>query len=215
VPVFAGLTPAEQLDVARLARPVRLHDGERLYGPGDPRPRLAVVHRGRLRVSRPTADGRDRVLRVVGPGEVVGEVEVLTGRAPTDLVRALGETRVCAFRPGDLDELLGHSSVARAAIRALAERLARSDEATAVAGASPVVARLAAYLLAQPRAGAPGREVLRLPLARTDIASLLGTTPESLSRALRTLRDAGAVEGGRGRVLVLLDTGHLEELARR
>lgn len=213
VPIFSGLSAQEQLEVARRARALTLRDGERFYGPGDARPRLGVVHRGRLRVTRLTADGRERLIRVLGPGEVVGEVEVLTGRAPHHLVSALGETRVCSFRPSDLDELLGSPSVARQAVRVLAERLEQADEMTAASTSSPVLARLAAFLLAQPAAGPAGREAVRLPLSKTDVASLLGTTPESLSRALRTLREAGAVEGGRGPVLVVLNRPALRALA--
>lgn len=213
VPIFSGLRPEEQLEVARRARPTTLRDGERFYAPGDPRARLGVVHRGRLKVTRLGADGRERLIRVLGPGDVVGEVEVLTGHPPNHLVTALGETRVCSFRPSDLDEILEHPCVARAAIRVLAERLERADEMTAAASTSPVAVRLASYLLGQPTAGPPGREVLRLPLAKADIASLLGTTPESLSRRLRALRDAGVVEGGRGRTLVVLDRARLRAFA--
>ena len=213
VPIFSGLSAQEQLDVARRARAVTLHDGERFYGPGDPRPRLGVVHRGRLRVARVSADGRERLIRVLGPGDVVGEVEVLTGRAPQHLVSALGDTRICAFRSADLEDLLASPTVAREAVRVLAQRLEAADEMTAASSTSPVLARLAAFLLAQPTAGPPGRESLRLPLAKADVASLLGTTPESLSRALGALREAGAVEGGRGRVLVVLDRPALSAAA--
>lgn len=213
VPIFAGLSPEEQARVARRARAVTLHDGERLYGPGDARPRLGVVHRGRLKVTSLTADGHERLIRVLGPGDVVGEVEVLTGHPPHHVVSSLGDSRVCAFRPDELDDLLSHPSVAREAVRVLAERLERADEMTAASSTRPVAARLASYLLRQPTAGPAGREVLRLPLARRDIASLLGTTPESLSRRLRALRDAGVVEGGRDRTLVVLDRARLSALA--
>ena len=210
VPIFADLTADEQVEVARRARAVTLHDGERFYGPGDPRPRLGVVHRGRLKVTRLTADGKERLIRVLGPGDVVGEVEALTGNAPHHLVTALGDCRVCSFRPDDLDDLLAHPSVARRAVRVLAARLERADEMTAASSTSPVGARLASYLLALPTAGPAGREVLRLPLAKADVASLLGTTPESLSRGLRALRDAGILQGGRGRTLVVLDRPRLQ-----
>ena len=168
------------------------------------------VHRGRLRVTSQTADGRRRLLRVLGPGDVVGEVELLTGHPPRHLVSALGEASVCSFRRSDLADLLSHPSVAREVIRVLAERLERADETAAAASTSPVRSRVAGYLLDQPAAGPPGREAVRLPLARADIASLLGTTPESVSRQLRVLREAGVVEGGRrGRDLVILDRRRL------
>ncbi|HET6968373.1 MAG TPA: cyclic nucleotide-binding domain-containing protein, partial [Ornithinibacter sp.] len=70
VPIFAGLSPEEQAGVARRARAVTLRDGEQFYGPGDARPRLGVVHRGRLKVTSLTADGHERLIRVLGPGDV-------------------------------------------------------------------------------------------------------------------------------------------------
>ena len=210
VPIFSGLDDHEQAEVARRARATTLRDGEWFQGPGDPEPRLGVVHRGRLRVTSLTADGRRRLLRVLGPGDVVGEVELLTGHPPRHLVSALGEASVCSFRRSDLADLLSHPSVAREVIRVLAERLERADETAAAASTSPVRSRVAGYLLDQPAAGPPGREAVRLPLARADIASLLGTTPESVSRQLRALREAGVVEGGRrGRDLVILDRRRL------
>lgn len=79
VAIFAGLLPAEQAIVASHGRLVGLAEGERLYRAGERLTHFFVVVRGRIRIVRSVAPGHDQLIRLAGPGDIVGEYPLLTG----------------------------------------------------------------------------------------------------------------------------------------
>ena len=99
-------------------------------------------------------------------------------------------------------------------LRSLSDRLVASENHLALAGAE-VPVRVAEYLLALPSQAttAEGHPLVRWPLPKRDVAALLGTTPESLSRALARLRHEGLVIPA-GEAVALPDLDALEERAR-
>ena len=204
VPLFAGLGHAEQVAVAAVARPVTLTKGDQVVAAGAPSRRLAVVHTGAVKVSRISAEGHEQILRVLGPGDFFGESAVVSAGHSEHFVTAVEPTSMCTFEHEELRSLVAeHPSIGWQLLRTLSDRLQETETRLAAAISGDVSARIAGYLLGLPgRRGAQGLEV-RLPLAKKDIASLLDTTPESLSRQLRRLRDSGVVrEVAAGRLVV-------------
>lgn len=208
VPIFSGLDTAQQDSVATLARPTRVPRGELLHVAGDDSGRLFVVHTGSLKLVRTTASGRERLIRVANPGDVVGEHSFLTGEPPEYYAEATTDAQLCVFRHSDLAGLVqAYPAIALEMMRSLSGRLVDSERRLSLETAD-VGARIASYLLSLPTvaggnrgagAGAGAHSVagsgprVRLPLAKKDVASFLGTTPESFSRALAKLQQSGAV----------------------
>src|SRR5665648_1265033 len=106
VPVFAGLSANDQQRVAGLARPTRVRAGEVAYSADDELSQLMVVHTGRLKIFRLSADGSEQLIRVLGPGELTGETSVFTGQRSEDYATALDECQLCVFRHDDLEALI-------------------------------------------------------------------------------------------------------------
>lgn len=209
VPIFAHLPPEQQGVVASFARPVDLPRGALLHAAGDAVGRLFVVHTGRIALASTTASGRRRLLRVAGPGEVVGEHAFLTGERPDHRAEAVEDARLCVFDHGDLARLVAtYPSISLAMLRSLSERLTESERRLAL-GAMDVPARVADYLLGLPADGRAGTQRVRLPLPKREVAAWLGTTPESFSRALARLQAAGVLRVD-GDALVVLDPAALE-----
>lgn len=210
VPIFAGLPAADQEVVAGYARYAQLAEGQRLYGVGDRVSQLFVVHSGRVRMVRITA-GREQLIRLVGPGDVVGEYPFLTGRPPVAWVFAVERTQLCLFDHRDLASLITeYPAIAMHLLRFLAERLGDAEGRFTALATSDVSTRLAEYLLALPAPVSQAPAEVQLPMSKKDVASYLGTTPESLSRALRKLHSERLIEvGSEGRV-TLVDRRGLE-----
>lgn len=214
VPIFQGLTREEQLRVAEFVRPVHVAKGETVYSPGQPVSRLLVMHSGHLKVSHAAANGQEQILRTVTDGDVVGERAFLTGHLPNDLVVALEDSRMCVFDHTDLSALLrDYPDVGLRMLRTLSDRLASVERLLAAITSSDVSARIAAYLLDLPGSIRDGVPTVWLPMAKYEIASYLGTTPETLSRRLAALAASGVIELHGRRDVSILDADALERVA--
>lgn len=202
VPLFRGLSRAEQERVAELARPVRTERGEAVYTAGSDVSQLMVVHTGRLKITRVSADGHEQIVRILEPGDFVGESALLTGERPDHHAVALEAGSMCVFRHADVGGLIGrHPSVGMHMLQEISARLGEVEARLASVISGDVSSRLADYLLGLPARRVPGGLTVELPLPKKDIASLLDTTPESLSRQLRRLGDSGVIEQHpRGRI---------------
>lgn len=205
VPLFQGLTHTQQVEVASFAHPTNLNASEQIYAAGSDMSQLLVVHTGQVKISRTTANGQEQLLRVLGPGEFIGEFAFLTGSKPDHTAEAIGSTQLCVFRHADLGRLAEkHPSIGLRMLQGVSKRLADTEDRLASVISGSVGSRLADYLLSLPsKRGPQGTIEVKLPLAKKDIASLLSTTPESLSRQLRKLTDAEVIaQDGQGRIAI-------------
>lgn len=216
VPIFAGLDAGQQAAVAALARPLRLARGQSAYTAGAAVGRLLVVHHGRLVLVHRSAEGREQVVRVLREGDFVGEDAFLSGVRPEHDAVATGETRLCSFAHADLAGLIrNHPGIAVRMLQSVSARLVDAERMLAAVSGTGVAARLAGYLLDQTAVrDRDGHAVVHLAMPKKDIASYLGTTPESFSRALATLTSTGAIERRGRHDVVILDATALEEHAR-
>lgn len=215
VPLFAGLTREQQAEVATLARPVKLRAGDAFVRAGARHAPLFVVHSGMVKLSRTTADGKSTTLQVLGPGEVGGETWLLTGERPESDVVALDASRMCVFEPSALDSIVRRfPSVGVTLLRTLAVRLHSAERMLTARALADVGARLAAYVLDCPTTWDTRRAATaHLPMAKKDIATFLGTSPETLSRRLKAMEREGLIRV-RGTELDILDPVGLELRAR-
>ena len=212
VPIFAQLAPAQQDAVAAFAHSVDVPQGTLLHRAGEATRVLFVVHQGQLKISHLSPSGRRRLLRVAGPGDVVGEHGFLTGEPPGYEGEALEPARICAFTSADLTRLVAHyPAIAAGMLRSLSERL-QDAERRLTQTTVDVPARLAAFLLDLPTTTGGDRVGVQLPWPKKDVASYLGTTPESLSRALDRLQKHGTIRVT-GAAVDMLDPAALESLA--
>ena len=212
VPIFKTLDEGALLEVASFATPRRLARGEVLYRQGESVAQLFVMHTGSAKLTHLRADGQEQVVRTVGPGGVVGEHAFLTGARPDHTVVALEALEACVFDHRDLGRLtVTHPEIAVALLRRMSQLLAETEERLRAVSATDVAARLADYLMNLPNTGT-GQFVVVLPMAKRDVASYLGTTPESLSRAFARL-EADQLVTVEGRRIRLLDVAALAAAA--
>lgn len=213
VPIFSGLDAAAQAQVSSYARPRRVASGEALYREGEPVAQLFVVHEGVASITHRRADGRERLVRTVGSGQVIGENAFLTGARPDHTATALEPLVACVFDHREIARLTAqHPEIAVAMLQALSTRLADAERRLAVLGSSDVATRIADYLLSLPPTPQSAGFAVELPMSKRNVASYLGTTPESFSRALARLEKRGAIAVDGSRV-ELLDLDALDQLA--
>lgn len=122
-PLFRGLGKPALERLATDARAVTLRGGDYLFRSGDAADRLFVVRAGRLRVLVEHDDG-PRVVRELGPGDVLGELALLTGSPRSASARAVRDSELLSLEAGRFDALLaGDATFSRALLRELARQL--------------------------------------------------------------------------------------------
>ena len=125
VPLFQGLSDRGLASVAELAAEVEFPDGAEITREGDAGDAFYVVISGHLDISQ----GGHSIARL-GPGDFLGEIALIDGRARTATATALGPVAaVCIQRPAFLELLDAHGAVRLGVLMALTERI-RRDAAT-------------------------------------------------------------------------------------
>jgi CRP-like cAMP-binding protein len=200
--------------LASSARIQRAARGTLLASEGDAPDRFAVVVRGKVRIHHLSPNGRALTFETVGPGEPVALVAVLAGARYPASVETATETTL-AWVPSQvlLDLIDSQPAIARAIIADLATRVVNFTT-VATTLSLDVPSRLAGYLFQ--RALAAGRTtpeglVVGLGMTKAELASSLGTVPETLSRAFARLRDTGLIDV-RNRAVVVKDLKALVRL---
>ncbi len=212
VPLFATLSLDQQLEVARFASAVRRGAGETLQLPGDTDSVLVVVHQGAIRVSRLAADGQEQLVRLLQPGDFAGEIDYVTGKSAGHMLTAETDVEVCQFRHSDLATLIKQfPDIAVQMLQAVTGRLRDAEQALSAATSTDATARLAHYLLGLTRVEVGDSVAVYLPTTKRHVASLIGVTPETLSRRLKQLSTRGLIEV-EGSKITLLDLSALEKL---
>lgn len=193
----------------------RLRRGAYLFTEGEASAHVAVILRGRVKVSSFTAEGKEIVLAVRGPGELLGELSALDGGLRSASVAAL-EPVEALIVPAErfMSFLEEHSRIAVLLIRGLVGRIREADRKRIEFGSFDTTGRVARRLVELAEEyGTTDEADLRIDvgLSQEELAGWTGSSREAVSKALRSLRDRGWIETGR-RTIVVHD---LESLRRR
>jgi CRP-like cAMP-binding protein len=174
-----------------------------------------VVEEGKVKLGTTSSDGRDALLAVVGPGEMIGELSLFDPGPRTATATALTDARLRglghdALRPW----LVGRPEVAEPLLKALAQRLRRTNEAMSDLVFSDVPGRVAKALMdLGERFGVPGPSglVVNHDMTQEELAQLVGASRETVNKALADFAHRGWIRL-ESRSVTIQDT---ERLARR
>ena len=194
----------------------RFRAGDHLVVWGAEDHRILAIVDGICKVVNSTADGRETLATVRGPGEILGELAALTGDVRSASVIALSAGEVVLITSGEFDRWLDETPGAgRRRSTMLAERVIETTR-FGIGAQQRVDVRLADRILfLADRFGTvdfDGSE-LRTSLTHEDLAAWVGATRAVTTRALGSLRDRGLVEFGRGWIRVA-DAAGLRALCR-
>lgn len=186
--------------------------GDYLFAEGEPADEFCVVVSGHVFASHSTVDGRTVIFWIGAPGDVVGTLELSGLNRCLDFVA--GEPTLAALGPmKEVRTLMRqYNGLALAFVEHLAETMATVLANTKAMSVS-VSSRLAHFVASLPRSyEAPNSYTVTLPTNRVDLAALLGTVPETLSRTFNTLARSGVLSAS-GRVVRVTDARRLAEQA--
>ena len=216
-PLFAALDDDAAGALRASMSEVSVARGRVLFDEGDPGDRLYVVTHGKIKLGRTSADGRENLLAVLGPGEMFGELSLFDPGPRTATATAVTDTRLIGLGHDDLQPwLAGRPEVAGQLLTALARRLRRTNESLADLVFSDVPGRVAKALLdlAQ-RFGSPTEHGLHVThdLTQEELAQLVGASRETVNKALADFAQRGWVRL-EARAVDILDVERLTRRAR-
>lgn len=211
VPVFRGL-PAEQLEgLTAISVDKTTRRGESIFMEGDEGDGFYVLIAGRVKIFKISPEGKEQILHIFGPGEPFGEVPVFAGERFPANAEAMEESRLFFFpRKAFVGLIDRNPSLALNMLAILSKRLRRFTHLIDDLSLKEVPGRLAAYLLYLSERDR-GSRFLKLTITKGQLASLLGTIPETLSRILKKMNAQGLIET-EGPRITILDREGLEDL---
>ena len=216
-PMFDGLDRAQTESLAAQSRSISLPGGQVLFRRGTPSTGFYVVGDGRMQLSVSNSEGVVKVLEIVSPGGAFGHaVMFLREPYPVDAT-ALVDTHLVFVPATAVDAMLdGDPAMARLMLASMARRLQSKVQDIAMLSLQSATQRIIAYILGAMRddAGNAGpSSTVELPALKQVLASRLGMTPETFSRAVRSLVEQELIEVD-GAVVRVPDIAELDAYAR-
>lgn len=181
----------------------------------DPDSHAVVLLTGRARVQTDTRSGKEAILALRGPGDIVGELSILDGGPRSGTVTAIDKVRGLVLDARGFRSVMRmHPEIMGLISATVAGRLREADRRRAELSTAGVLARTAAVILdfAEAAARADGQPIRLDISSQVDLAGLVGTSRESIVRALADLREQGALTTGR-RSVTILDLDRLRTVA--
>lgn len=213
VPLFRSLDQEAAAALLQQMRPLELARGQALFAENDPGDALYIIAAGKMKIGRKATDGRENLLAVLGPGEMLGELSLFDPGPRTASAVAVSEVRLLELGHIDmLHWLSGRPEVARFLLGALARRLRRTNEALADLVFADVPGRVAKTLLdLSQRFGKKSESGVQVThdLTQEELAQLVGASRETVNKALAEFANRGWIRT-EARSVVLLDVARLE-----
>jgi CRP/FNR family transcriptional regulator, cyclic AMP receptor protein len=199
----------------REGRRVQFRRGQALLIQGDRSERVFVIERGWVIISYVGPGGREIVLGLRGPGDVIGELSSLDDEPRTATALAVDEVHAIVAPASVLTRALQDADTANELIRVLAARLRDADRKRLEFAMLDTLGRVAWRVLELgEQFGEDGEDglVVELPLSQEQLASWCGASREATVKALAALRTLGCVTTGR-RTVTILDADALRRHA--
>lgn len=193
VPIFNHLAKEQMKEIAEVIQHFDYKKGENIYLAGEQSNSLYIVRKGKIRIYRLSDSGKEQLVRILRSGDFTGELALFNEGIHESFAEAMEETNVCTIRRNDLQKLLGkYPAIALKILAEFSSRLEQSEKQTARFATEKVETRLALFLAECLDANLDSNEFV-LPMSKKDIASYLGTTPETISRKLLDLEEMGYI----------------------
>jgi CRP-like cAMP-binding protein len=214
-PLFSGLDDEAAESLGSSMSSSQLRRGDVLFHEGDSGDRLYVVTDGKVKLGRTSADGRENLLAILGPGQMFGELSLFDPGPRSATATAVTDCDLQSLSHDDLNTwLTNHSNVARALLHQLAARLRRTNDVVADLVFSDVPGRVAKALIdLSTRFGRKADDGIHVhhDLTQEELAQLVGASRETVNKALADFAMRGWLRL-EPRSVVILDP---ERLARR
>jgi CRP/FNR family transcriptional regulator, dissimilatory nitrate respiration regulator len=212
--LFGGLPQEHITEIEKIAVDKHYNKGDVIFYDGDEGAGFYLVAAGSVSVYKLSSEGKEQILHIVKDGDTIGAVPVFSGKSFPANARAISKSHLLFFDRKKFIQLITNKpSLTMNILALLSMRLRDFTIQVENLSLKEIPGRLASYLLylAQEQGN---KDLVKLNISKVQLANLLGTGPESLSRALGNMKTKKLVKE-EGANIRLLDRVLLEELAER
>lgn len=193
IPIFADLPDEALLAIHQYTIERVYRRGTVIFFEGDRGEGFHYVKSGRVKIVKATGDGREHIIKILTPGDLFAEVLLFNNQPYPATAVAAEDACIGIIKNSDLERLiLGNNKLALQLIKALSQRLLYAQQKIKNLALGDVLARTAETLLRlgreHGRADEQGVIVITIDLSRQELANLVGTTRETVTRTLSALR---------------------------
>ncbi|MGF2385476.1 Crp/Fnr family transcriptional regulator [Lentilactobacillus otakiensis] len=206
VPMFHTLPEDQKTEVAKLVVQHEYPKGTIIYLAGDTVGHFMILEAGQVKISQVAANGKEQLLKVLQPGDFDGEAALFNGDQRNVTATALVDSNVCQIEQGAFQKLLQQSPQLSVSLLAtMSQQINNLQEEKTLSSTADMAGKLAKYLVET--GAALDENPFKLPLKKKDIATYLGTTPETISRTLKQLSKKGLIEANGSKIKIVNEDG--------
>jgi len=214
--LFSGVPEADLEALAHLAVSKAFARQDTIFWEGREAQGFYLLSRGYIKLVKSSPEGKEYIIRLVGPGETFAEAAVFSDASYPATAMALEDCQTLFFPKAPfLRHLAASPTLARNMLATLSRLMLHLTRQLEDLSLKEVSARLARYLLerCQERHGRIEKGLaFELPTTKTHLAAYLGTIAETLSRTLSRLKSQGVIEVEKGRITIT-DPAVLKKIA--
>jgi CRP/FNR family transcriptional regulator len=201
--LFHGLSEKEIMRIEQIAVERNFSKGDSVFMEGEDSNGFYVIGDGLVKIYKVSSDGKEQILHILGPGEPFGEVPVFSGQRFPANAETITKSHVLFFpRPAFTDLITRNPSLSLNMLAVLSVRLRQFAAQIENLSLKEVPARLAGYLIYLTEDQGK-QDAVTLNISKGQLASLLGTVPETLSRVFARMNNQKLIEVDDRRIRVL------------
>ncbi|MEK7389149.1 MAG: Crp/Fnr family transcriptional regulator [Elusimicrobiota bacterium] len=198
IPFLSALSAKHLREVYRLAHELSLDRRQSVFSKREDADAMFIVLSGRVKIFTNSASKKRKTFAYLKEGEFFGEMALVEGTTRTAAAQAVEPSRLMVIRKTDFQRLLSREPrLALYLLRTVSARLRRANEEIEGLLFRNILGRVAKAMLDLSRRSGEERNgavILKERYTQQELADIVGTTREPLTRALSSLRRAGLVE---------------------
>lgn len=201
VPIFKNLTKDELNQVIEISNHKSLEKGKFIFTAGDTLDGLYVVHRGKIKITRYSEDGKEQIIRILSHGEFLGELALFSNETVNTYAEAIEPSIVCMVEHQGLKDLMSKSPLLSfKMMKELSKRLEKAEALIEHSNLYNALAKVTRLLLDLEK-----ENTVLFQTTKVNLSSSIGITPETFSRKLAELSDLGYIEIINNKTIRILD----------
>ncbi|WP_449538191.1 Crp/Fnr family transcriptional regulator [Ferdinandcohnia sp. Marseille-Q9671] len=215
VPIFQGLNEKELKILKNVTQIREYRKGDIIFREGEPSETLYIISEGLIKITKVAEDGKEQIVRLLFPYDFFGHSAMLQAENHYANAVAINDTIIYTIQKQDfLNTLERNHKMTLRFMRALNERIYQADEWMSLLSLMEVEQRLASVILLFNNRVQSEDGRFKLPITKRVLASLIGTTPETISRKFVKFVSENLIELTGQRDIHILDLEGLKKKAK-